>query len=258
MAKGSRRTVQLGRPAGSRLPRIVKRFPARKHFPFGAGVDEGGGAPEWVPEGAVIHIDLVGGDPQGRAWVDGTGEVDLNTFLDDLYDNFPDISDCLEIDGLIQTEATVQASGALSDLLSDIAAGSTVVLEFVCNDDHEVLLQLDREFSTDFIRFSFEIVTGKLLIQSYITATETHAIIATANAVTLNEVAKVALTYDETKLSASLNGGAVVTVASTANFDSDNIFIGNYDSGDGLHRLRSLSVYTIRPDADLVGLATVS
>jgi len=47
--------------------------------------EEGGGggeeAPAWVPENAKIHIDFVGGTPQGRAWVDGTGEVAVDTLL---------------------------------------------------------------------------------------------------------------------------------------------------------------------------------
>lgn len=41
----------------------------------------GGGTPAWVPANAKIHIDLVGGTPQGRAWVAGTGEVAVETLL---------------------------------------------------------------------------------------------------------------------------------------------------------------------------------
>jgi hypothetical protein len=37
--------------------------------------------PDWVPANAVIHIDLVGGSPQGRAWVQDTGIVAVNTLL---------------------------------------------------------------------------------------------------------------------------------------------------------------------------------
>lgn len=36
---------------------------------------------DWVPASVKIHIDLVGGTPQGRAWVDGTGEVAVDTLL---------------------------------------------------------------------------------------------------------------------------------------------------------------------------------
>jgi hypothetical protein len=46
--------------------------------------EEGGGdagTPAWVPANAKIHIDFLGGTPQGRAWVDGTGEVAIETLL---------------------------------------------------------------------------------------------------------------------------------------------------------------------------------
>lgn len=44
--------------------------------------DEGGGGePEWVTEGANIDIDFVGGSPQARAYVDGAGEVAVDTLL---------------------------------------------------------------------------------------------------------------------------------------------------------------------------------
>lgn len=56
---------------------------------------EGGGAPAWVPANAVIHIDLVGGSPQGRAWVAGTGEVAVDALLG---------TDANAIDGLGTTQ----------------------------------------------------------------------------------------------------------------------------------------------------------
>lgn len=37
--------------------------------------------PTWVPTNAKVHIDLVGGSPQGRAWVDGIGEVAVSSLL---------------------------------------------------------------------------------------------------------------------------------------------------------------------------------
>lgn len=42
----------------------------------------GGGAPEWVPDGAKIHIDLVRAfNEQDAAWVDGVGVVAVDTLL---------------------------------------------------------------------------------------------------------------------------------------------------------------------------------
>lgn len=47
--------------------------------------DEGDDRPDWVPADGLtavqIHIDLVGGTPQGRAWVAGVGEVAVDTLL---------------------------------------------------------------------------------------------------------------------------------------------------------------------------------
>jgi len=46
--------------------------------------EEEGGAddrPDWVPANAVIHIDLIGGSPQGRAWTQADGEVAVDTLL---------------------------------------------------------------------------------------------------------------------------------------------------------------------------------
>lgn len=64
MARGSRGSGKWAGFGGGYTPAVV-----------------GGGAPAWVPANAVIHIDLVGGDPQGRAWVQGTGEVAVETLL---------------------------------------------------------------------------------------------------------------------------------------------------------------------------------
>lgn len=43
--------------------------------------ESGGGRPAWVPADAIIHIDLVGGSPQGRAWTSTDGEVAVDTLL---------------------------------------------------------------------------------------------------------------------------------------------------------------------------------
>ena len=48
--------------------------------------------PEWVPDDAVIHIDFLGGAPQGRAWTEAAGEVGIATLLGNdpaVYDYVP-------------------------------------------------------------------------------------------------------------------------------------------------------------------------
>lgn len=50
----------------------------RQPYPATSGA---GGAPVWVPANAVIHIDFLGGSPQGRAWSNGA-VVALDTLID--------------------------------------------------------------------------------------------------------------------------------------------------------------------------------
>ena len=50
--------------------------------PITAGMSSGPARPAWVPSGAKIHIDFLGGTPQGRAWLEGTGVVALNSVVD--------------------------------------------------------------------------------------------------------------------------------------------------------------------------------
>jgi hypothetical protein len=93
--------------------------------------EEGGGgvAPDWVPDNAVIHIDLVGGSPQGRAWVAGTGEVAVDTLLgaDPNTENAWDVTEYdpgdLTVDGLVMLNDPVAFIGSV---LARLLAGATI------------------------------------------------------------------------------------------------------------------------------------
>jgi len=94
-----------------------------------------GGTPAWVPAGARIHIDLVGGTPQGRAWVDGTGEVAVDTLLGSdpntesgwnvtFYDPAYLMSDGYYGDGVVLVTAFIGAAR------SKVLTGGTTVVRF--------------------------------------------------------------------------------------------------------------------------------
>jgi hypothetical protein len=72
MARKSNRsfTVRMSGTATTVVPSAAE--------PSGGG---GSAAPDWAPADAKIHIDFLGGTPQGRAWVEGTGEVGIETVL---------------------------------------------------------------------------------------------------------------------------------------------------------------------------------
>jgi hypothetical protein len=92
--------------------------------------------PEWCPSNAIIHIDLVGGDPQGRAWVDGVGEVAVDALLgsDPNTENAWAITEynSVNLDALGYNGRAALIGQALTKVLS----GSTVVIDFV-NDNTE-------------------------------------------------------------------------------------------------------------------------
>jgi hypothetical protein len=100
-------------------------------------VDEGGGggtAPDWVPADAKIHIDLVGGTPQGRAWVDGTGEVAVETLLgsdpntDNAWGTTSYDSANLTADGYVWSASGDGAIAFLGVLRAAVVGGSTSVI----------------------------------------------------------------------------------------------------------------------------------
>lgn len=62
--------------AGAGQMALLRLTRAAEAAPDGVG----NGAPDWVPTDAVIHIDLLGGTPQGRAWSNGA-EVAIDTLL---------------------------------------------------------------------------------------------------------------------------------------------------------------------------------
>jgi hypothetical protein len=91
---------------------------------------EGGGAPEWVPANAKIHIDLVGGTPQGRAWVDGIGEVAVDTLLG----SDPNTGNTWDTTGYDPADLTVNGlvysshpPAFIGSALSKLLAGATYV-----------------------------------------------------------------------------------------------------------------------------------
>jgi hypothetical protein len=106
----------------------------------------GGGAPDWVPADAKIHIDLVGGDPQGRAWVEGTGVVAVDTLLG-ASGLFPERS--YDPDNLVADVGYTSGGGvALAGAAGVFAGGDfTMVVEFFNSVTSEFT---EATFSTDF------------------------------------------------------------------------------------------------------------
>lgn len=125
--------------------------------------------PEWVPADGVtalqIYIDLVGGDPQGRAWIRGIGEVAVDTLLgtDPNTENGWGVSsyspENLTADGYVQGGDYLALIGAARTLMTD---GATIVvrskqvgdlqnavISFVSADGNDsIVFELDKDTRT--------------------------------------------------------------------------------------------------------------
>ena len=88
-----------------------------------AAPEEGGGTPEWVPEGATVQIDLV----NDRAWTQDDGEVEVDTLLgsDANTENYYGPSD---YDAAALTADGYLSSGAISPLVAFIGTARTQLL----------------------------------------------------------------------------------------------------------------------------------
>lgn len=95
--------------------------------------EEGGGAPEWVPENAKVHIEF----NNNRAWTETSGEVEIDTLVgtDPDTENYwgasaYNESDLTE-DGLTNTDSTQPA--LIGEALTKLLGGATVRVQFVAS-----------------------------------------------------------------------------------------------------------------------------
>lgn len=103
-----------------------------------APTDEGGGgAPEWVPEGYDIWIEprIIDGFPEGRAWVAGTGIVDVDTLLgtDAAFEGYQETAYNANGDGLTADGYTTENGNGIPAMIGElrtrVLAGASVFLQ---------------------------------------------------------------------------------------------------------------------------------
>jgi hypothetical protein len=86
--------------------------------------------PDWVPANSKIHIDFLGGSPQGRAYVDGVGVVAIETLLgnDPIVENYAPteyLNSDLTVNGYLPSGGVVLFTAFLGAARSLITAGAT-------------------------------------------------------------------------------------------------------------------------------------
>lgn len=239
--------------------------------PSGAGVTEityGGGAPDWVPAGAKIHIDFLGGTPQGRAWVDGTGEVAIETLLG----NDPVVS---EVHGAANEylSSDLMADGYLPSGVpnsyytcylgiarSSIMAGATLRYQFKCTapvTTHTIMFGMSSADGNDALELSIQSSADGLSLSSWngpVSADLNVAINATTGATNV-----VAMTVAGMRFEAALNGHSEVIAATLMDADrpAANPLDGVWFGFRGLNSaIQSITIYDPLPTT--AGLSELS
>jgi hypothetical protein len=231
-------------------------------------VDPGGGAPEWVPEGFSIWVEprTIDGHPTGRAWVDGVGEVAVDTLLggdpntegfwgESAYDPSHLSAEGYSDAGATNPPGSVAAIGALRDAL---ISGSTFVLTMHFPDSYGPSIFLFMSASGN---SAIECDIGISEVSIYSMGSFSIPGISEDEVVGLN---KVAATITPTRAEVSFNGseaqGGALTTADWPTSGEDEIVAVAFDIAamhDGTPRLYSLGVRA-ETLPDMTGLPTLS
>jgi hypothetical protein len=217
--------------------------------------DTGGSTPDWVPANAKIHIDFLGGAPQGRAWSNGAAVA-----IDTLLGNDPNTVNGwgasgydpvdLTADGLVYS---VNPPAFLGVALSTMLSGATLRYQFKHLDtdflsmtfallalDGSDAIEIDCAFEAD---RDFRIYTWNISGSEMLDAVNIGA----------GAINAVATTITASRFEAAINGLNVLTYSDA----HPDVVAAVIDTAVGGHRaLQSITFYDPLPDT--TGLSALS
>ena len=229
--------------------------------PITAGMSSGPTTPSWVPANAKIHIDFVGGSPQGRAWSDGA-EVAINTLLgsdpntenawgESRYD--PAL---LTADGYADPDEILGFIGALRTLL---LAGATLRIALKETNQSNVTLALVSADGNEAVSIDINAGSSDLSVQGYTWSGPLSAAdnqipnILNTGAGALNAVAT---TVTATRLDLAANGSdALAAVLSETDRPPGNPMVAAFIDSKG-ESIQSITIYDPLPTT--AGLSELS
>jgi hypothetical protein len=227
----------------------------------------GNTTPEWVPDNAKIHIDFLGGSPQGRAYVDGTGEIGIETLLGEDPNTMSGWSvsaydpEGITPDGYLPSAAPYTVA-FLATARSMVLAGATVVVSYkqILANPEESLVPVTAKSTngTDGIYFNMRVYADPptARVASYTTA-ELNLTLATQANVGVDAFNKGAVTLTATRGEYALNGGpATATTLSAAVRPAGNPFTAAAIDLNAHTALQSVTIYDPLPST--AGLSELS
>jgi hypothetical protein len=215
----------------------------------------------WWNSGTSIHIDLVGGSPQGRAWVSGVGEVEVDTLLgsDANTENAWAVTgynpaNLSPSDGYLGYVAFIGAAKAA------VLAGSTIVLTFVNEDNDDTTVPAFGVCSADGISaVVFEIDQNSLDLRASAYTGALFEEQALTNSDFTDLTYKMAVTLTPSRAEVAECGSAVIQSAlTTAEYpvSGDSPIVAVFCGTIGVARIASIEVYPALPTTD--GLSELS
>jgi hypothetical protein len=219
------------------------------------GFSGGGGAPEWVPENAKIHIDFV----NDRAWTEEDGEIAIDTLLgsDANTENYWDTTSydpetMLSAEGL---NSEGSSSAFIGVARSALVAGATtrfVIKQLQTSEEIKKPLMLMAADGNNGAHVALNAGSADLTLGGE--GVSSGGI--TAN-VGVNAVNAVAVTFTSDRAEWAVNGSAASTATVDANYWPDeNPFVAALVNPGGGFAMRELTIYDPLPDTD--GLSELS
>lgn len=230
--------------------------------PYGEEDQGGGDIPEWVPEGAIFHIDFM----NDRAWSESGGEVAIDTLLgtDSALDTNWGTTAYNPASIAANGYQDENAAAYLGDLRDAFVAGSTFVIttheaSSVLSGRHNFTpLAVIPEVSGE--AFQADIVQTGTRIQAENWELPVSVQSDAYNLLTIPGTNKYAFTATPTRFEAALNGTLVLTGNITGGWADTSGYTGALiytdTSGNTATFWRSITVYDALPDT--TGLAALS
>jgi hypothetical protein len=213
--------------------------------------------PAWVPTDAKIHIDLVGGSPQGRAWVEGTGEVAVETLLgaDPNTDSAWGATDYDPGNLIVDGYAAATPIALIGVALIKVLDNATLVIRTAVADDVSISLAWVSEDGNDALEVDLGI--GVPNVRAYSWNGTLDSIISDAVNGDVGELNGAAVTITATRLDIAVNGSAAIagTVSSTDR-PPGNPLVAMLVDANASSPVQSITLYDPLPDT--TGLSELS
>jgi hypothetical protein len=229
------------------------------------GDSEGGGGddrPDWVPADAVIHVDLVGGSPQGRAWTLADGEVAVDTLLGvdvntttSWFASGYDSEDYV-VDGYCYSDLLPAFIGTLRSTVLDsctITLRAKQLVEVTGDNPELVLADATGNNVIEFVTYGFDLTANAYSWNGSLSST-IPAIMNTG----MGAINMFAATITATRFDIAVNGSTAVAGVTDATDRPPGapMVSAFFDAGSGDWAIQSITLYDALPST--AGLSALS